>query len=169
MYEKWIDQLLENKLKVKTVLHLGTEFELTRFVDAKGKQVDPFVPAFDIMKVKNFNKEKKEAQLVNVDSPRFISTLERALVTMFKQADKDNTGKLSYQEFKDAFKTLTYGLNENDVNMHISMADEDENEMIELEEEDEELDSQGNTVTNASENRQAITTFLREHGDVDLD
>ena len=60
---------------VKTVLHLGTEFELTRFVDAKGQQVDPFVPAFDIMKVKNFGKEKKESKTVNVDSPRFISTL----------------------------------------------------------------------------------------------
>ena len=42
-------------------MHLGTEFELTRFVDKKGKQVDPFIPTFDIMKVKNFAKEKKEA------------------------------------------------------------------------------------------------------------
>jgi Ca2+-binding EF-hand superfamily protein len=53
---------------------------------------------------------------------------------MFMQADKDNTGKLNYQEFKDAFQHLTYGLNENDVNMHISMADEDENEMIDWKE-----------------------------------
>ena len=37
MYESWIGRLLENKLKVKTVLHLGTEFELTRFVDEKGE------------------------------------------------------------------------------------------------------------------------------------
>jgi hypothetical protein len=83
-YEKWIAKLLENKLKVKTTLHLGTEFELTRFVDDKGSQVDPFVPAFDIMKVKNFGKQKGESQATNVESPRFISTLKRALETMFK-------------------------------------------------------------------------------------
>lgn len=59
MYEKWIDKLLENKLKVKSILHLGTEFELTRFVDKKGNQVDPFVPPFDMQKVKNFAREKK--------------------------------------------------------------------------------------------------------------
>ena len=43
------------------MLHLGTEFELTRFVDEKGNQVDPFVPAFDIQKMKNFHKDKKES------------------------------------------------------------------------------------------------------------
>ena len=33
MYESWIDRVLEKKLMVKSVLHLGTEFEHTRFVD----------------------------------------------------------------------------------------------------------------------------------------
>ena len=61
MYEHWVEQLLEKKHKVKTSLHLGTEFELTRFVDEAGKQVDPFVPAFDISKVKNFAKEREES------------------------------------------------------------------------------------------------------------
>ena len=32
MYESWINNVLEKKLKVKTELHLGTEFEHTRFV-----------------------------------------------------------------------------------------------------------------------------------------
>ena len=45
--------MLEKKLKIKTELHLGTEFEYTRFVDKKGKTVDPFIPTFDIKKVKN--------------------------------------------------------------------------------------------------------------------
>ena len=49
---------------------------------------------------------------------------------MFQQSDKDSSGKLSYADFKDAFKNLTYGLNENDVHMLISMADEDEDELI---------------------------------------
>ena len=57
MFEKWIDRVLENKLKIKSQLHLGTEFEYTRTVDEKGKVVDPFVPKFDIMKVKDLNKE----------------------------------------------------------------------------------------------------------------
>lgn len=54
MYESWINNVLEKKLAVKTELHLGTEFEHTRFVGPDGKTVDPFVPAFDIMKVNNF-------------------------------------------------------------------------------------------------------------------
>ena len=110
------------------MLHLGTEFELTRFVDEKGNQVDPFVPAFDIQKMKNFHKDKKESQNTNVESPRFLSTLKRAVETMFLQADTDNSGLLSYQEFKDAFKNLSYGLKENDINMLISVADENHDE-----------------------------------------
>lgn len=54
MLESWIDNVLEKKLKVKTELHLGTEFEHSRLVGEDGKNVDPFVPAFDIMKVNNF-------------------------------------------------------------------------------------------------------------------
>jgi hypothetical protein len=48
MYESWINNVLEKKLKIKTELHLGTEFEHTRFVGPNGKIVDPFVPQFDI-------------------------------------------------------------------------------------------------------------------------
>ena len=53
MYESWINNVLEKKLKVKTELHLGSEFEHTRSVTESGQKADPFVPAFDIMKVKN--------------------------------------------------------------------------------------------------------------------
>ena len=61
MYESWINNVLEKKLKVQTELHLGTEFEHTRFIDDSGKAVDPFVPAFDIMKVKNLESQKQES------------------------------------------------------------------------------------------------------------
>ena len=44
--------------------------------------------------------------------------------------DRDRSGKLSYQEFRDAFRTLTYGLNDNDINMLIALADEDNDEKI---------------------------------------
>ena len=49
---------------------------------------------------------------------------------MFLLQDKDGSGKLTYQEFRDAFGTLAYGLNDNDVNMMIALADEDEDEYI---------------------------------------
>lgn len=61
MFEKWIDRVLENKLKIKSLLHLGSEFEYTRTVDDKGKVVDPFVPKFDIMKVKDLSKEIRKS------------------------------------------------------------------------------------------------------------
>lgn len=130
MYESWINNVLEKKLKIKTELHLGTEFEHTRFVGPDGKIVDPFVPQFDIMKVKELSQEKADSQRINVESPRFISTLQRALEEMFKNADKDGSGKLTYNEFRDAFRVLTYGLNDNDINMLIALADEDEDELI---------------------------------------
>jgi len=44
MYESWINNVLEKKLKIKTELHLGTEFEHTRFIDTQGNPVDPFIP-----------------------------------------------------------------------------------------------------------------------------
>jgi len=47
-YEAWIDFILEKKLRIKQQLHLGTEFEYTRLVDENGKNVNPFVPKFDI-------------------------------------------------------------------------------------------------------------------------
>lgn len=61
MFEKWIDRVLENKLKIKSELHLGTEFEYTRTVDEKGKIVDPFVPSFDIKKVSDLGKEMRKS------------------------------------------------------------------------------------------------------------
>ncbi len=122
--------MLENKLKIKSLLHLGTEFEYTRTVDEKGKMVDPFVPKFDIMKVKDLNKEVRKSQKVNVESPRFISTLKRALEEMFSLADKDGSGSLSYQEFADAFKTLSYGLTENDIQTLIALADDNDDQKI---------------------------------------
>lgn len=75
MYENWINRVLEKKLKIKTELHLGTDFEYSRFVSLDGKIIDPFVPQFDIMKVKNFKMQKDESQVINVTSPRFLSTL----------------------------------------------------------------------------------------------
>ena len=87
---------MENKLKIKSLLHLGTEFEYTRTVDEKGKTMDPFVPKFDIIKVKELSKEIRKSQKVNVESPRFINTLKRALYEMFELADKDKSGKLDY-------------------------------------------------------------------------
>ena len=49
---------------------------------------------------------------------------------MFGLMDKDESGKLSYTEFRDAFRTLSYGLNDNDINMLIALADEDDDELI---------------------------------------
>jgi hypothetical protein len=125
---------LENKLKIKSLLHLGTEFEYTRTVDEKGKTMDPFVPKFDIIKVKELSKEIRKSQKVNVESPRFINTLKRALYEMFELADKDKSGKLDYQEFYDAFRTLSYGLSENDIKTLIALADENDDGLIDWEE-----------------------------------
>ena len=57
MFEKWIDRVLENKVKIKQVLHLGTEFEYSRTVDEEGKVQDPFVPKFDLTKITDLSKE----------------------------------------------------------------------------------------------------------------
>ena len=130
MFEKWIDRVLENKLKIKSLLHLGSEFEYTRTVDDKGKVVDPFVPKFDIMKVKDLSKEIRKSQKVDVESPRFVGTLKRALIEMFEHADKDNSGYLSYDEFEQAFKTLAYGLSDNDIKTLIALADDNADEKI---------------------------------------
>lgn len=53
---------------------------------------------------------------------------------MFLTMDKDHSGKLTYTEFRDSFRTLSYGLNDNDINMLIALADEDGDEMISWEE-----------------------------------
>jgi len=44
--------------------------------------------------------------------------------------DKDGSGRLTYSEFRDSFRTLSYGLNDNDINMLIALADEDHDELI---------------------------------------
>ncbi len=49
---------------------------------------------------------------------------------MFKNMDKDNSGLLSYTEFRESFRTLSYGLNDNDINMLIALADENKDELI---------------------------------------
>ena len=87
LLKSWIDRVLENKFKIKQQLHLGTEFEYTRNVDKKNHPIDPFVPKFDIMKATDLKKEINKSQKINVESPRFIKTLERALTLLFTQAD----------------------------------------------------------------------------------
>lgn len=120
--------MLENKHKIKQQLHLGTDFEYTRFVDKKGQPIDPFVPKFDIMKAKDLGKEYKKSQKINVESPRFISTLERALTLLFSTADAAGSGELTYAQFFTAFNELpTYDLDENDIRTLLALADENEN------------------------------------------
>lgn len=53
---------------------------------------------------------------------------------MFQGADKDRSGRLSYDEFYSAFKTLSYGLSENDIKTLIALADENADGFIEWEE-----------------------------------
>ena len=53
---------------------------------------------------------------------------------MFEHADKNRTGKLTYQEFFDAFKTLSYGLSESDIKSLVALASEDENGLLNWEE-----------------------------------
>jgi hypothetical protein len=65
-----------------------------------------------------------------VDSPRFISTLQRAIEEMFEICDATNDGRLTYQQFEDSWKTLRYGLSNLDVRIMIALADEDDDEMI---------------------------------------
>ena len=86
------------------------------------------------MKVQNLDIQKRDSQKINVESPRFISTLKRALEEMFHHVDKDGSGFLSYQEFREAFSTLSYGLNDHDINMLIALADENQDEKISWEE-----------------------------------
>ena len=106
---------------------MGTEFEYTRFVDKKGQPVDPFIPTFDIMKAKDLNKDLNKSQKINVESPRFIKTLERALTLLFTEADVANCGELSYVQFYEAFKLLpTYDLDENDIRVLLALADEND-------------------------------------------
>ena len=88
--------------------------------------MDPFVPHFDIQKIKELGKEQEKSQKINVDSPRFISTLERALVKLFKDIDVSESGLLSYKEFFNAFKNLAYDLSENDTRAMVALAEETE-------------------------------------------
>ena len=104
---------------------MGTEFEYTRNVDKKNQPIDPFVPKFDIMKAKDLSKELNKSQKINVESPRFIKTLERALTKLFTEADVASCGDLNYVQFYDAFKLLpTYDLDENDIKVLLALADE---------------------------------------------
>jgi hypothetical protein len=123
--------VLENKLKIKLQLHLGTEFEYTRLVDKKGQKIDPFVPKYDIMKIKDLSKDIMKSQKIHVQSPRFIKTLERALTAILDEADSAKTGELGYNEFYNAFKKLeNYNLCENDLRTLLSLADENPNGKI---------------------------------------
>ncbi len=60
-----------------------------------------------------------------MQSPRFITTLERALVKLFKEADTESSGELTYREFYDAFKKLDqYNLSDSDLRILLALADE---------------------------------------------
>jgi len=83
------------------------------------------------MKIQDLSKEVVKSQKINVQSPRFITTLERALVKLFKEADSENSGELTYREFYDAFKKLDqYNLSDSDLRILLALADENSNGKI---------------------------------------
>ncbi len=53
---------------------------------------------------------------------------------MFENADKDGSGNLSYEEFANAFRTLSYGLTDNDIKTLIALADDNKDGKITWEE-----------------------------------
>lgn len=76
-------------------------------------------------------KEGKKSQKIHVQSPRFIKTLERALIQILDEADTERTGELGYNEFYNAFKKLeNYNLSENDLRTLLAIADENPNGKI---------------------------------------
>ena len=111
--------------------YLGTNGSI--FWPLKGQKIDPFVPKYDIMKIQDLSKDVKKSQKIYVQSPRFIKTLERALIAILEEADTGKTGELSYQEFYDAFKKLqNYDLSENDLRTLLALADEKEKKGTDL-------------------------------------
>lgn len=50
---------------------------------------------------------------------------------MFESVNPSKSGLVTHQEFYDAFKTLSYGLSENDIKILIALADENEEGLIE--------------------------------------
>ena len=66
-----------------------------------------------------------------MESPRFILTLERALIKLFTEADHNTNGGLTYSQFYNAFQLLpTYDLQENDIRTLMALADENPNGQI---------------------------------------
>jgi hypothetical protein len=111
MMKSWIERMLVKKYQITQHLHLGTEFEYTRFVDKKGNCIDPFVPQSN------------------------VSTLQRALEKLLSEADKpahdskvdwdkNHPGELNYAQFFESFKDLPYDLTSNDKRMLLAIADE---------------------------------------------
>lgn len=75
-----------------------------------------------------------------MESPRFISTLERALVKLFEEANVPVTsaakfspnepGELNYSQFYNSFNSLQYQLTPNDIKNLLAIADENKNGKI---------------------------------------
>lgn len=133
-YERWIDRILGNKLKVRKALHLGTEFEYTRFKDKKGELLDPFVGSINIMTATDLGEELKKAETVNIESPRFDENLRKNLEKLFVTVDNDGSGELDYEEFEVALKGLSFNLTEGDMQTLIAMADENQDGKIQYSE-----------------------------------
>ena len=92
--------------------------------------------------MKDFEATVKQSQKINTESPRFISTLERALVKLFEEADvpspatsvakfgPNEKGELNYSQFYNSFSSLPYELTINDMRMLLAISDENPNGKI---------------------------------------
>lgn len=114
-------------------------------MDKKGFSINPFEQKPDITKMTDLAKVTKQSQKINVQSPRFISTLQRALEKLFSEADKpaqesktvweeNKPGELNYAQFYESFKDLPYDLTANDMRMLLAIADESPNGAIDWKE-----------------------------------
>eukprot|EP00388_Colpodella_angusta_P045071 GDKK01064875.1.p1 GENE.GDKK01064875.1~~GDKK01064875.1.p1 ORF type:complete len:721 (-),score=175.22 GDKK01064875.1:119-2260(-) len=144
--EMWIDRYINDKVTVRQIKELKTDFEATRMrahaqadedsasSDEEDHPVDAHNDGLGASAGDDDSDEdgEDEVALANVIGGRSGRTVsfDRLLGNIFAAADEDNTGYLPYMQVADLLYNTPLDLNDWDTRVLLSYAGEDENGMV---------------------------------------
>ena len=122
-FEYWVIRLLNSKVKMADLLHLGSEFEYTRITDDEGKPIDPFEVRVNLLKDTDLSKVLEKEICTDLNDPRFAPQLNKSVKYSFRKADKNKSGILDYNDYFRVMKHFDYNLSDWDIQIIFSILD----------------------------------------------
>jgi Ca2+-binding EF-hand superfamily protein len=118
-FEVWLDRIIRDKLKLREVQDLSTDFETSRLAPPGEEEEEESEPSED--------SQPEEEHLISfiTQDTTGAKTLEERLVSIFDAADEESEGVLSHKEVAELLYATDLQLTDWDIKLLLTTAEED--------------------------------------------